>query len=106
MSSKPQQRSRLKPSALHSSVFSELIFAWVFNDYPNFVQQDNRRFVSQETGNLYIAKVEPSDVGNYTCVINNSITKDKVLSSPTPLVLRNDGKICRHTSRSLMVSFE
>ncbi|GAA6089579.1 contactin-3 isoform X1 [Tachysurus ichikawai] len=69
----------------------ELTFAWVFNEYPNFVQQDGRLFVSQETGNLYIAKVEPSDVGNYTCVVNNSITKDKVLSSPTPLVLRNDG---------------
>ncbi|XP_012993864.2 contactin-3 [Esox lucius] len=69
----------------------ELIFAWIFNEYPHFVQQDSRRFISQETGSLYIAKVEPSDVGNYTCVVNNSITKGKVLSSPTPLVLRNDG---------------
>ncbi|XP_064161414.1 contactin-3 isoform X1 [Anguilla rostrata] len=69
----------------------ELTFAWVFNEYPYFVQQDSRRFVSQETGNLYIAKVEPSDVGNYTCVVINSITKGKVLSSPTPLVLRTDG---------------
>ncbi|XP_030623672.1 contactin-3 [Chanos chanos] len=69
----------------------DLTFAWVFNEYPYFVQQDNRRFVSQETGNLYIAKVEPSDVGNYTCVVVNRITKDKVLSSPTPLVLRTDG---------------
>uniref|UniRef100_A0AAY4E9K2 Contactin 3b n=1 Tax=Denticeps clupeoides TaxID=299321 RepID=A0AAY4E9K2_9TELE len=69
----------------------ELTFAWVFNEYPYFVQQDRRRFVSQETGNLYIAKVEPSDVGNYTCVVNNTITRGKVLSSPTPLVLRNDG---------------
>ncbi|XP_030632439.1 contactin-3 [Chanos chanos] len=73
---------------LHSG---ELTFAWVFNEYPYFVQQDSRRFVSQETGNLYIAKVEPSDVGNYTCVVNNTITKGKVLSSPTPLVLRSDG---------------
>lgn len=72
--------------------FSELSFAWVFNEYPYFVQQDSRRFVSQETGNLYIAKVEPSDVGNYTCVIVNRITKDKMLSSPTPLVLRTDGE--------------
>ncbi|KAG7478065.1 hypothetical protein MATL_G00076450 [Megalops atlanticus] len=69
----------------------ELTFAWVFNEYPYFVQQDSRRFVSQETGNLYIAKVEPSDVGNYTCVVINTITKEKVLSSPTPLVLRTDG---------------
>ncbi|KAA0712791.1 Contactin-3 Brain-derived immunoglobulin superfamily protein 1 [Triplophysa tibetana] len=73
---------------LHSG---ELTFTWVFNEYPNFVQQDSRRFVSQETGNLYIAKVEPSDVGNYTCVVNNTITRERVFSSPTPLVLRNDG---------------
>uniref|UniRef100_A0A667YB88 Contactin 3b n=1 Tax=Myripristis murdjan TaxID=586833 RepID=A0A667YB88_9TELE len=69
----------------------ELTFAWIFNEYPYFVQQDTRRFVSQETGSLYIAKVEPSDVGNYTCVVNNTITREKVLSSPTPLVLRSDG---------------
>uniref|UniRef100_A0A1A8EP56 Contactin 3 (Plasmacytoma associated) n=2 Tax=Nothobranchius korthausae TaxID=1143690 RepID=A0A1A8EP56_9TELE len=69
----------------------ELTFAWIFNEYPYSVQQDNRRFVSQETGSLYIAKVEPSDVGNYTCVVNNTVTKEKVLSSPTPLVLRSDG---------------
>uniref|UniRef100_A0A3B3T5B6 Ig-like domain-containing protein n=1 Tax=Paramormyrops kingsleyae TaxID=1676925 RepID=A0A3B3T5B6_9TELE len=72
----------------------ELTFTWVFNEYPNFIQQDSRRFVSQVTGNLYIAKVEPSDVGNYTCVVINSVTKGKVLSSSTPLVLRTDGKIC------------
>ncbi|XP_014878868.1 contactin-3-like [Poecilia latipinna] len=69
----------------------ELIFAWIFNEYPYSVQQDSRRFISQETGSLYIAKVEPSDVGNYTCVVNNTVTKQKVLSSPTPLVLRSDG---------------
>ncbi|CAJ1051823.1 contactin-3 [Xyrichtys novacula] len=69
----------------------ELTFAWIFNVYPYFVQQDSRRFISQETGSLYIAKVEPSDVGNYTCVVNNTVTKERVLSSPTPLVLRSDG---------------
>uniref|UniRef100_A0A3Q3G9M1 Contactin 3a, tandem duplicate 2 n=1 Tax=Labrus bergylta TaxID=56723 RepID=A0A3Q3G9M1_9LABR len=68
----------------------DLTYAWVFNEYPYFVQQDNRRFVSQQTGNLYIAKVEPSDVGNYTCVVMNSITKGKVQSSPTSLILRTD----------------
>ncbi|KAL4655902.1 contactin-3-like [Arapaima gigas] len=69
----------------------ELTFTWVFNEYPYFVQQDSRRFISQETGNLYIAKVEPSDVGNYTCVVVNSVTKEKAFSSPTPLILRTDG---------------
>ncbi|XP_054626908.1 contactin-3-like isoform X2 [Dunckerocampus dactyliophorus] len=69
----------------------DLTYAWVFNEYPYFVQQDNRRFVSQQTGNLYIAKVESSDVGNYTCVVMNSVTKGKVHSSATSLILRTDG---------------
>lgn len=78
---------------------ADLTYAWVFNEYPYFVQQDNRRFVSQQTGNLYIAKVEPSDVGNYTCVVMNSITKGKVHSSPTALILRTDGKTAEVTER-------
>ncbi|XP_042655605.1 contactin-3 [Tyto alba] len=69
----------------------ELAFAWIFNEYPSFVQEDSRRFVSQETGHLYIAKVEPSDVGNYTCVVTSTVTNSQVLGSPTPLVLRTDG---------------
>ncbi|XP_022062287.1 contactin-4 isoform X2 [Acanthochromis polyacanthus] len=69
----------------------ELSFTWIFNAYPSFVVQDTRRFVSQKTGNLYIAKVEPSDVGNYTCVVTNTVTKSSVQGPPTPLVLRVDG---------------
>ncbi|NWW29584.1 CNTN3 protein, partial [Panurus biarmicus] len=69
----------------------DLSFAWVFNEYPSFVQEDSRRFVSQETGHLYIAKVEPSDVGNYSCVVTSTATHSPVLGSPTPLVLRTDG---------------
>uniref|UniRef100_A0A8B9HCJ7 Contactin 3a, tandem duplicate 1 n=1 Tax=Astyanax mexicanus TaxID=7994 RepID=A0A8B9HCJ7_ASTMX len=69
----------------------ELTFTWIFNEYPSFVKQDNRRFVSQKTGNLYIAKVEPSDVGNYTCVVTNLVTKSRVQGPPTLLVLRSDG---------------
>ncbi|KAK2851254.1 hypothetical protein Q5P01_007530 [Channa striata] len=69
----------------------ELTFTWIFNEYPSFVVQDIRRFVSQKTGNLYIAKVESSDVGNYTCVVTNTVTKTSVQGPPTPLVLRVDG---------------
>nr|CAI9699851.1 unnamed protein product [Rangifer tarandus platyrhynchus] len=69
----------------------ELSYAWIFNEYPSFVEEDSRRFVSQETGHLYIAKVEPSDVGNYTCVVTSIVTNARVLGSPTPLVLRSDG---------------
>ncbi|XP_044610765.2 contactin-3 isoform X2 [Equus asinus] len=69
----------------------ELSYAWIFNEYPSFVEEDSRRFISQETGHLYIAKVEPSDVGNYTCVVTSTVTNARVLGSPTPLVLRSDG---------------
>lgn len=48
--------------------------------------------MSQKTGNLYIAKVVPSDVGNYTCVVTNMVTKSSVQGPPTPLVLRVDGR--------------
>ncbi|KAJ7329753.1 hypothetical protein JRQ81_015927 [Phrynocephalus forsythii] len=44
--------------------------------YPEFITLDKRRYVSQSNGNLYIAKVEASDKGNYSCfVTSNSITK-------------------------------
>uniref|UniRef100_G3TT58 Contactin 6 n=1 Tax=Loxodonta africana TaxID=9785 RepID=G3TT58_LOXAF len=69
----------------------DLSYAWTFNDNPLYVQEDNRRFVSQETGNLYIAKVEPSDVGNYTCFITNKEAQRSVQGPPTPLVQRTDG---------------
>ncbi|XP_004443933.1 PREDICTED: contactin-6-like [Ceratotherium simum simum] len=71
--------------------FPDLSYAWTFNDNPLYVQEDNRRFVSQETGNLYIAKVEPSDVGNYTCFITNKEAQRSVQGPPTPLVQRTDG---------------
>ncbi|CAK7293855.1 CNTN6 [Vulpes lagopus] len=71
--------------------FGDLSYAWTFNDNPLYVQEDKRRFVSQETGNLYIAKVEPSDVGNYTCFITNKEAQRSVQGPPTPLVQRTDG---------------
>ncbi|XP_030794076.1 contactin-6 isoform X5 [Rhinopithecus roxellana] len=70
--------------------FGDLSYAWTFNDNPLYVQEDNRRFVSQGTGNLYIAKVEPSDVGNYTCFITNKEAQRSVQGPPTPLVQRTD----------------
>uniref|UniRef100_A0A4W3HDB8 Contactin 4 n=1 Tax=Callorhinchus milii TaxID=7868 RepID=A0A4W3HDB8_CALMI len=78
----------------HSNVGLEMKYNWIFNELPTYVEQDNRRFVSQETGNLYISKVETSDVGSYICMIESTVTNRRVLSPPTPLVLRTDGK-CR-----------
>ena len=89
MQRKKKKNNLTKPLYFYNQ--SELSFAWIFNEYPSFVQEDSRRFVSQETGHLYIAKVEPSDVGNYTCVVTSTVTNSQVLGSPTPLVLRTDG---------------
>ncbi|XP_032708623.1 contactin-5 isoform X1 [Lontra canadensis] len=69
----------------------EIIYSWVFNEFPSFVVEDSRRFISQETGNLYISKVQSSDVGSYICLVKNTVTNARVLSPPTPLTLRNDG---------------
>uniref|UniRef100_A0A673CAA7 Contactin 4 n=1 Tax=Sphaeramia orbicularis TaxID=375764 RepID=A0A673CAA7_9TELE len=70
--------------------YGEMKYSWVFNGQRSFLQQDARRFISQRTGNLYIAKVEASDAGNYTCAVRNMMTNTTVLSSPTPVVLRRD----------------
>nr|XP_015815441.2 contactin-4 [Nothobranchius furzeri] len=70
--------------------YGEIKYSWVFNGQSSFLQQDARRFISQRTGNLYIAKVEASDAGNYTCAVRNMMTNASVFSSPTPVVVRRD----------------
>uniref|UniRef100_A0A673XMP4 Contactin-3 n=1 Tax=Salmo trutta TaxID=8032 RepID=A0A673XMP4_SALTR len=75
---------------------AEIKYSWVFNRRPSFLLQDTRRFVSQRTGNLYIAKVEASDVGNYTCVVRNMMTNATVYSSPTPVELRRDAVMAEY----------
>uniref|UniRef100_A0A672H7E2 Contactin 4 n=1 Tax=Salarias fasciatus TaxID=181472 RepID=A0A672H7E2_SALFA len=70
--------------------YGEIKYSWVFNGQRSFLQQDARRFISQKTGNLYFAKVEASDAGNYTCAVRNMMTNATVLSSPTPVVVRRD----------------
>ncbi|KAJ8405912.1 hypothetical protein AAFF_G00313490 [Aldrovandia affinis] len=69
----------------------EITYSWVFNEFPSFVAEDSRRFISQETGNLYISKVQQSDVGSYICLVKNMVTNARVLSPPTPLTLKTDG---------------
>uniref|UniRef100_A0A8C2TXI0 Contactin 2 n=1 Tax=Coturnix japonica TaxID=93934 RepID=A0A8C2TXI0_COTJA len=49
-----------------------LSYRWLLNEFPNFIPADGRRFVSQTTGNLYIAKTEASDLGNYSCFATNA----------------------------------
>lgn len=50
-----------------------LSYRWLLNEFPNFIPADGRRFISQTTGNLYIAKTEASDLGNYSCFATSHI---------------------------------
>ncbi|NWI09668.1 CNTN2 protein, partial [Crypturellus soui] len=75
-----------------------LSYRWLLNEFPNFIPADGRRFVSQTTGNLYIAKTEPSDLGNYSCFATSHIdfiTKS-VFSKFSRLSLAADGQCCGH----------
>lgn len=45
-----------------------LSYRWFLNEFPNFLKRsDGRWFVSQATGNLYVAKAEHNDTGSYFC---------------------------------------
>ncbi|KAG5837615.1 hypothetical protein ANANG_G00241260 [Anguilla anguilla] len=95
-SSRARGRVRARGTGRRSHVLlpahsPEITYGWVFNEFPSFVVEDSRRFVSQETGNLYISKVQPSDVGSYICLVKNPVTNARVLSPPTPLTLKTDG---------------
>lgn len=87
--------TRTVSSVLSALVSPEIVYSWVFNEFPSFVAEDSRRFISQHTGNLYISKVQPSDVGSYICLVKNAVTNARVLSPPTPLTLKTDGEAAR-----------
>uniref|UniRef100_A0A3P8VQ00 Contactin 1b n=1 Tax=Cynoglossus semilaevis TaxID=244447 RepID=A0A3P8VQ00_CYNSE len=61
-------------------------YRWIYNELPVFLIPDRRRFVSQRTGNLYIAKVEAQDAGNYSCYVSSPITGKSVFSKFIPLI--------------------
>lgn len=67
-------------------LLDEVMYRWIYNDFPNFIISDQRRFVSQTTGNLYIAKVEASDTGNYSCFVSSPTIGKSVFSTPIVLV--------------------
>uniref|UniRef100_A0A671Z2A8 Contactin-4-like n=1 Tax=Sparus aurata TaxID=8175 RepID=A0A671Z2A8_SPAAU len=86
--------------------YGEIKYSWVFNGQQSFLQQDARRFISQRTGNLYIAKVEASDVGNYTCAVRNMMTNATVFSSPTPPKIEVRFPDTLHVSKGSSVKLE
>ncbi|XP_075469858.1 contactin-2 isoform X2 [Ascaphus truei] len=69
-----------------------LSYRWLLNEFPSFLGADARRFTSQVTGNLYIARSEAQDDGEYSCLTtsNISFTTKSVYSSFTPLRVTPD----------------
>lgn len=56
------------PWCPHTPHVLGLSYRWLLNEFPNFIPTDGRHFVSQTTGNLYIARTNASDLGNYSCL--------------------------------------
>lgn len=86
---------RLKLNVILSSFLLALSYRWLLNDFPNFVQPDKGRwFVSQVTGNLYLANARTNDTGNYFCLttINMDITTKSTFSKAIQLTVQPDGK--------------
>uniref|UniRef100_UPI00358F18AB contactin-2-like n=1 Tax=Myxine glutinosa TaxID=7769 RepID=UPI00358F18AB len=87
--------------------FPGLYYQWFLNDLPNLIPTDHRRFISQTTGNLYIARVEPEDAGYYSCLVHSSSTerrfeKKSVNSVVTQLIIR-EGRSMGRFSPSMRV---
>lgn len=78
------------------SLSEAVTYRWIYNELPVFLIPDRRRFVSQRTGNLYIAKVEAQDAGNYSCYVSSPITGKSVFSKFIPLIPLppDEGRCC------------
>ncbi|XP_061582530.1 contactin-2 [Cololabis saira] len=73
--------------------YPALSYRWLINDFPNFIKKDDSRwFVSQVTGNLYLASATANDTGNYYCftTINLDISTKSTFSKAVPLTVLPD----------------
>ncbi|KAM6980111.1 contactin-2 [Aplochiton taeniatus] len=87
--------------------YPALSYRWFLNEFPSFVQPDGgRRFVSQVTGNLYLAKAEPNDTGSYFCftTIDMEISTKSTFSKANQLTVQPDVN-ARKSAPSIKVRF-
>uniref|UniRef100_A0A8D3DGR9 Contactin 2 n=1 Tax=Scophthalmus maximus TaxID=52904 RepID=A0A8D3DGR9_SCOMX len=73
--------------------YPALSYRWLINEFPNFIKKDDGRwFVSQVTGNLYVARAEPNDTGSYFCftTINMDISTKSTFSKANQLTVLPD----------------
>lgn len=86
----------MRATVIFTNIFLSLAlsYRWFINEFPSFIQRDdNRFFVSQVTGNLYMAKAEPNDTGSYYCftTINMDISTKSTFSKANQLTVLPDG---------------
>uniref|UniRef100_A0A4W3J257 Contactin 1 n=1 Tax=Callorhinchus milii TaxID=7868 RepID=A0A4W3J257_CALMI len=74
----------------------DLTYRWLLNEFPKFIISDDRRFVSQSTGNLYISKVKSTDIGNYSCIVTSPSISKSVFSKYISLIPQTDGAMKRY----------
>uniref|UniRef100_A0A8C2BEL6 Contactin-3 n=1 Tax=Cyprinus carpio TaxID=7962 RepID=A0A8C2BEL6_CYPCA len=70
--------------------YPALSYRWFINEFPNFIQPEGGRwFVSQVTGNLYLANARANDTGNYFCftTINMDISTKSIFSKAVQLTV-------------------
>uniref|UniRef100_A0AAR2LD54 Contactin 2 n=1 Tax=Pygocentrus nattereri TaxID=42514 RepID=A0AAR2LD54_PYGNA len=73
--------------------YPALSYRWILNEFPSFVQPDGGRwFVSQVTGNLYLANARANDTGSYFCLttINMDISTKSTFSKAIQLTVQPD----------------
>lgn len=90
----------------YSFFFTALSYRWYFNEFPNFIRKDDGRwFVSQVTGNLYLAKAELNDTGNYFCftTMNLDINTKSTFSKGSLLTVMPDGMTTRWFSATTVL---
>ncbi|CAB1354047.1 unnamed protein product, partial [Coregonus sp. 'balchen'] len=71
--------------------YPALSYRWIVNEFPSFVKPDGGRwFVSQVTGNLYLAKAELNDTASYFCftTVNMDISTKSTFSKANQLTVQ------------------
>lgn len=63
-----------------------VLYYWTKAEFPNFVQQDKRVFISLD-GNLYFSSLEKIDRSNYSCQIQSLISSTGRFGPSFPLVV-------------------
>ncbi|XP_051958058.1 contactin-2-like [Xyrauchen texanus] len=87
--------------------YPALSYRWFINEFPNFIQPEGGRwFVSQVTGNLYLANARANDTDNYFCftTINMEISTKSIFSKAIQLTVYPDVNL-KKSSPNIRVRF-